>query len=459
MANFAMRELLKYGWEEGEGLGKNKNGITEPIKLATNQNKAGIGYDEYKPWWDRLFNDTVKNIKVELNANGKEFSLKTGNMATALTDFPGYNLWKKSVTNPYLEHKVFGTCSDSENLSEKTCAHMIDQKVGLRCNKTMHESTEHNFTSNGKLERIAQQDALYLNTNPLLSDALVDQKNDIADSNAESDIEENKRETINASILQCLEDTKDFVLSKTTKKMHKKKLHKLIQELNTCNLEENNNQRQDYLDMKLKKIRTQRMKKDMEESKNLKKIVSLYQDMEERKNFKTLVSLYNSMTYDASNSTSEEKITGGNLFFQHTKMTQDKLLSKVKRKSTDQTSDILRDVKLLERCEKKKDSKAVNSLFEHIGKVDARNKYNKSVEEINRNFYFLNLNKIQKKKNLRPPSKEIKKIAEKLKGEALANELNSTIKNLTIFGITDKSNANTAKKKLVVPTQTHLTPV
>ncbi|XP_018053657.1 PREDICTED: G patch domain-containing protein 4 [Atta colombica] len=494
MANFAKRELLKYGWEEGKGLGKNENGITEPVKLATNQNKAGIGYDENKPWWNSLYDDTIKNIKVE--SNGEEFSLMTiANAATSKTN--RHNFWKKSVTlSPfYFDHEIFENCSDSE----KTYAYMMNQKVGF-FNKIMHEPMEYNFTSNGKLERIAQQDALYLNTNPLLSDAMINQKNDIVDKNAKSDIEENKCETINASILQCFEDTKDFVLSKTAKKKRKKKLHKLIQQLSTCSLEENNNQRQNYLDMKLKKIETPKMKKD--------------KHMEERKNFKKIVSLYNSITSDntTSSNTNEVKVTGG-LFFQHTKLIQDKLFSKIKRKSIDQTSDILSDVKLLGsgRCEKGKDStehkvdqslkvenvvdnkadesfkkdwiiidvatktdkerenfdckanllpKATDRIFKHdISKVEAKNKYNNPVEEINRDFYFLSLNKIQKKKNLRPPSKGIKKIAEKLKGEALANELNSAIKNLTIFSITDKLNANTVKKKLVVPTQTHRMPV
>ncbi|EGI70835.1 PREDICTED: G patch domain-containing protein 4 [Acromyrmex echinatior] len=504
MANFAKQELLKYGWEEGKGLGKNENGITEPIKLATNQNKAGIGYDEYKPWWDRLYDDTIKNIKVELN--DKEFSLMKNLNKTAATSKTNCHNFCENFKGPRIfdyKMNMFRTCSDSENLFKKIHTNMFNQKVGLHHNKAMLEPTEHNF-SNGKSKRIAQQDALYLNTDPLLSDAMIDQKNDIADRNAKSDIEENKYGRV--SMMQYFGKTKDFVLSKTAKKKNRKKLHKLIEQLSTCSLEENNNQKQNFLDMKLKKLESQKMKKD--------------KHMEKKKNLKKILSLYNSMKSDASSSTSQAKITE-DLLFQHTnlkKLIQDELFSMVKRKSIDQTSDdILLEVKLddilfeSERCEKEKDStehkvdqslkmenvvdnkadesfkkdwviidvatktdkerenfdcKAIlpNKTTDRICKHDISKiaKYNNPEGKINHDFYFLNLNKIQKKKNLRPPSKGIRKIVEKLKDEALANELNSAIKNLTIFDVEKlpfKINANTIEKKLVVPTQTHRMPV
>jgi len=65
---------------------------------------------------------------------------------------------------------------------------------------------------------------------------------------------------------------------------------------------------------------------------------------------------------------------------------------------------------------------------------------------------------IQKRKNQQNQhrSKNIKKIIEKLKGETFACELNSVIKNLTAFGLTEKVNVKTMKMR---PTQNHLTPV
>ncbi|KYN36293.1 G patch domain-containing protein 4 [Trachymyrmex septentrionalis] len=460
----------------GKGLGKNENGIRIPVKLMTNQNKTGIGYDEHKPWWDRVYNDTVKNIKTECN-DGKFSLMSVTDTATSKTNYQ--NFWKKSETLSPSEQIIFGTCSDSENLCEETSECMINQKTELCYNKTMHEPTEHNFTSNGKLERIAQQDALYLNTNPLLSDSIVHQKNDI-DRNEKSDI-------------------KNIVLSKEIAK-HKDKISTLM-ELSILeksvirHLEKNNNRMQNYLDMK-KKVGAQRMKKD-----KYKK---------EKKNLKKMMSLYNSMTSDALGSTNEVKITGG-LFYQHTRLIQDKLL-KIKKKSINQTSDILPDVKLLgleRKREKGKDSiehkvdqslkmgtvidnKADESfkkdwtivdfaktdkerenfdckaIFPSKAAIDrrfekekAKNKYNNPIEEINRDFCCLSLKKKRTKKNLRPPSKGIMKITEKLRSEALANELNSAIQKLTIFQInsTDKLNANTVKEKFVVPTQTHFMPV
>ncbi|VDM23826.1 unnamed protein product [Hydatigera taeniaeformis] len=42
-SDFAVNQLKKFGWSEGDGLGKNKNGISEPIKASMKFSRRGLG--------------------------------------------------------------------------------------------------------------------------------------------------------------------------------------------------------------------------------------------------------------------------------------------------------------------------------------------------------------------------------------------------------------------------------
>ena len=43
--SFAERMLRKQGWKEGDGLGKQQQGITDPIKASLKFDKTGVGHD------------------------------------------------------------------------------------------------------------------------------------------------------------------------------------------------------------------------------------------------------------------------------------------------------------------------------------------------------------------------------------------------------------------------------
>jgi hypothetical protein len=66
MSSFAEKQLKKYGWTEGEGIGKSNQGIAEPIKASFKFNNNGVGYDMAEEfttnWWEHLFNHTAKKI-------------------------------------------------------------------------------------------------------------------------------------------------------------------------------------------------------------------------------------------------------------------------------------------------------------------------------------------------------------------------------------------------------------
>ena len=43
--SFAERMLKKQGWKDGQGLGKQQQGIVDPIKAALKFDKSGVGHD------------------------------------------------------------------------------------------------------------------------------------------------------------------------------------------------------------------------------------------------------------------------------------------------------------------------------------------------------------------------------------------------------------------------------
>lgn len=52
----------------GQGLGKNEDGITKPIKASLKFDNTGIGHDHGEQftnnWWETLFNKASQNIDV-----------------------------------------------------------------------------------------------------------------------------------------------------------------------------------------------------------------------------------------------------------------------------------------------------------------------------------------------------------------------------------------------------------
>ncbi|PWA01882.1 hypothetical protein BB558_001998 [Smittium angustum] len=62
---FGQVQLEKYGWNKGEGLGKNKSGIKRAITVSKKNEMLGIGAERDNwtgSWWDQLYNKTTKNV-------------------------------------------------------------------------------------------------------------------------------------------------------------------------------------------------------------------------------------------------------------------------------------------------------------------------------------------------------------------------------------------------------------
>ena len=66
-STFGAKILEKFGWKEGEGLGKTKNGITEAIQIKRREENIGLGKTQKEvtwndKWWEQSYNNILKNI-------------------------------------------------------------------------------------------------------------------------------------------------------------------------------------------------------------------------------------------------------------------------------------------------------------------------------------------------------------------------------------------------------------
>ncbi|GIY59654.1 g patch domain-containing protein 4 [Caerostris extrusa] len=99
MNDFARKQLEKYGWSEGKGLGKNENGMTKSIKTVVKNNTYGIGHDNSNiltsRWWCDVFNEASQKINVVKTENG--VILTCSGSITESTLISTYTLEKKFV--------------------------------------------------------------------------------------------------------------------------------------------------------------------------------------------------------------------------------------------------------------------------------------------------------------------------------------------------------------------------
>lgn len=70
----AFRLMKQMGWEEGEGLGKDKQGIKGHVRIKNKQDTAGIGTEKQNNWaFDTTqFDNILKRLKVQAVKNSEE---------------------------------------------------------------------------------------------------------------------------------------------------------------------------------------------------------------------------------------------------------------------------------------------------------------------------------------------------------------------------------------------------
>ncbi|XP_012230099.2 G patch domain-containing protein 4 [Linepithema humile] len=257
MSNFGKEQLQKHGWTEGKGLGINEDGISQPIKPTLKFDNAGIGYKETfdTHWSQSVYDNAVKNMIVQSNGDQISLSVKNDNAFTLSKkkqneknepNIKYTNFVKATDTNDDSSHLVAGAampCTFEESERRETATNLIstsviDEQLYAACGgRTMHKAARHGLTLNGKLERIAQQDKMLL-------DSRVSSCS-ITASSTLLNIIDNKRH-LNYKLRKYQDRIlREHDLSKgkpmfltDARKDCTEKMSKLVQELSTCNLKE-----------------------------------------------------------------------------------------------------------------------------------------------------------------------------------------------------------------------------
>jgi Pin2-interacting protein X1 len=73
ISSFAKKQMEKMGWMEGQGLGKNNDGLTNHIKVIKKEENTGLGLEKSsletefvnENWWHRDFADNLSKLKLK----------------------------------------------------------------------------------------------------------------------------------------------------------------------------------------------------------------------------------------------------------------------------------------------------------------------------------------------------------------------------------------------------------
>ena len=72
-SKFALQQMEKMGWKEGQGLGKDSNGITKSISVKKREDNAGLGVEKQveeslgENWWHDAFSANLKSFASKLD--------------------------------------------------------------------------------------------------------------------------------------------------------------------------------------------------------------------------------------------------------------------------------------------------------------------------------------------------------------------------------------------------------
>lgn len=179
--DFAKNILQKYGWKEGDGLGKNTDGITAPIKASLKFNTSGLGAAPAKDltdnWWERVYNDAASNVQVQSGGNhaqGSQISVRQADAVEISTKSYSVKKLKEQAGkdgtkygSTFLKASMLSATGGEQEVADrinmediefKATQTLTDEQLFAACGgRTAHKGARHGLTLNGKLARIDEQ--------------------------------------------------------------------------------------------------------------------------------------------------------------------------------------------------------------------------------------------------------------------------------------------------------------
>lgn len=178
--DFAKNILQKYGWREGDGLGKNSDGIVKPIKANFKFNNSGLGTDQAKDhtnrWWERVFDEAANNLDVgpagkihqkerdavEISANSYSVKKLKQKTADGKASYGGFLKASRLLTAVGREEELEGHVK-TEDIEFKPTKVLTDEELFAACGgRTAHKGARHGLKLSGKLARIEAQNSKLL---------------------------------------------------------------------------------------------------------------------------------------------------------------------------------------------------------------------------------------------------------------------------------------------------------
>ncbi|MBN3324282.1 GPTC4 protein, partial [Atractosteus spatula] len=183
---FAERQLLRHGWQQGKGLGKRENGISEAIKVKVKCDKTGVGHSPGEEftfhWWDHVFNKAAAGLSVESSEDGVTVQKLLEDEGPVSNKKPRkaelskaklYGRFIKSATllsgeeQPEEKPGSSADSSDSEDEDQRldlssTTKLSDDDLIKVCGGRTAHKGARHGVKMSAKLARLEQQEREFL---------------------------------------------------------------------------------------------------------------------------------------------------------------------------------------------------------------------------------------------------------------------------------------------------------
>lgn len=259
--NFAEKILSKYGWKEGQGLGKNNDGISQPLRANLKFDNAGLGVDKADEfnnhWWERVFNEAANN--VEIKKDGDKISVNRKNKESVEITTKEYSVRKlkkkklDSYDNFLSSSTLINNGSEIANpnkievqeIEMKPYKPLTDEELFAACGgRTAHKGARHGLKLSGKLARIEQQEKELLLKMQTKSEensdswTVVKNKKKNKKSKPDADTEPEQDPKLNDLLF-----TNEYCIKSKKKRKEKKKTEEeLSKSLDAISFEKENNQ-------------------------------------------------------------------------------------------------------------------------------------------------------------------------------------------------------------------------
>jgi len=189
--DFAKKQLEKYGWKDGEGLGRECQGIAVAIKPSLKTGKEGMGYELghelTDTWWTKAYSDSLSRINVTMDEIQGEVAVtiqeddvdpspskkkKSKKSVVEITEErPMDKMRRKIMKANFTPFSKGGTLNNGELVDESPAVEesdankppkfkmLSDEELLKACGgRTLHKAARFGLKLNGKLARIAAQE-------------------------------------------------------------------------------------------------------------------------------------------------------------------------------------------------------------------------------------------------------------------------------------------------------------